>query len=149
MLDSLLFELLAAGPHLGGRLPSSLALTAPESSYCSALHDSTPKYSPHIMPAIIHVVLLKFNDKLPTDFIDGTLRPEGLKMVGKIPGLKRVELGKPMELTKARSQGWQASAYPLLPPPPDLHTASSSAPPIVRLTVRFLLRPRLALQPLF
>lgn len=62
------------------------------------------------MPAIIHVVLLKFNDQLPADFIEGTLRPEGLKMVGQIPGLKRVELGPPMSLTKARSQGWQASA---------------------------------------
>ncbi|GAA5892232.1 hypothetical protein JCM8208_001487 [Rhodotorula glutinis] len=63
------------------------------------------------MPAIIHVVLLKFNDQLPADFIEGTLRPEGLKMVGQIPGLKRVELGPPMSLTKARSQGWQAMLY--------------------------------------
>jgi len=62
------------------------------------------------MPSIIHVVMLKFNDQLPPDFIEGTLRPEAHKMVGQIPGLKRVELGKPLELTKARSQGWQASA---------------------------------------
>ncbi|TNY24168.1 hypothetical protein DMC30DRAFT_387497 [Rhodotorula diobovata] len=63
------------------------------------------------MPSIIHVVMLKFNDQLPPDFIEGTLRPEAHKMVGQIPGLKRVELGKPLELTKARSQGWQAMLY--------------------------------------
>jgi hypothetical protein len=33
-----------------------------------------------------------------------------LPSTGQIPGLKRVEMGAPLESTKARSQGWQTSS---------------------------------------
>ena len=55
------------------------------------------------MPRIVHCVYWKFNDQLPAGYIEGTLRPAAQAMVGKIPGLTRVELGPPLESTKARN----------------------------------------------
>ncbi|BGP37058.1 hypothetical protein JCM10450v2_000967 [Rhodotorula kratochvilovae] len=72
------------------------------------------------MPRIVHCVYWKFNDQLPAGYIEGTLRPAAQAMVGKIPGLTRVELGPPLESTKARNQGWQAMLYSELDSEDDL-----------------------------
>ncbi|GJN87724.1 hypothetical protein Rhopal_000679-T1 [Rhodotorula paludigena] len=59
---------------------------------------------------IVHIVMWKFNGQQPADYLS-TLRAAAQAMVGKIDGLKRVELGPPLESTKARSQGWEAMLY--------------------------------------
>ncbi|KWU41706.1 hypothetical protein RHOSPDRAFT_36762 [Rhodotorula sp. JG-1b] len=59
---------------------------------------------------IVHTVFWKWNGSQPADYIS-QLRTAAQGMVGQIPGLKRLEMGRPLESTKARSQGWQTMLY--------------------------------------
>ncbi|BGP29176.1 hypothetical protein JCM10296v2_000914 [Rhodotorula toruloides] len=59
---------------------------------------------------IHHTVFWKFNGQQPANFVE-QLREKAKGMVGVIPGLTKIEVGPPMPLTKARSQGWEAMLY--------------------------------------
>ncbi|BGP13092.1 hypothetical protein JCM10213_000905 [Rhodosporidiobolus nylandii] len=59
---------------------------------------------------IIHVVLSKLNGQQPETHLDA-IRATAQGMVGKIPGLKRCDVGPPLESTKWRAQGWDLMLF--------------------------------------
>ncbi|GAA6005416.1 hypothetical protein JCM10207_002974 [Rhodosporidiobolus poonsookiae] len=60
--------------------------------------------------AIIHVVLTKLDGKQPASLLP-KLKEAAQGMVGQIPGLKRCDVGPPLESTKWRSQGWDLMLF--------------------------------------
>ncbi|GAA5856439.1 hypothetical protein JCM8547_008745 [Rhodosporidiobolus lusitaniae] len=59
--------------------------------------------------AIVHIVLSKLKGQ-PAGHLS-VLQREARAMVGQIPGLKRCDVGPPLESTKWRSQGWDVMLF--------------------------------------
>ncbi|GAA6041665.1 hypothetical protein JCM8097_003069 [Rhodosporidiobolus ruineniae] len=59
---------------------------------------------------IVHIVLWKLNGEQPSTHIS-TLQQAARAMVGTIPGLRKCDLGPPLESTKHRNAGWELMLY--------------------------------------